>query len=134
MNHLSGIGWRCQVTPEDHVLSEFIFDVLIGADGKRNTLPGQSVTSELDRPKLGCCVCELSRLMNILHSPDLTVLFLSSGWNMKTSLISITSTYDSSIILSVAVAAKFEISFPLCLYYNIAENSCSRDNGVIVYC
>ncbi|GFS17477.1 [F-actin]-methionine sulfoxide oxidase MICAL2 [Elysia marginata] len=36
----TGIGWRCKVTPEDHVLSEYIFDVLIGADGKRNTLPG----------------------------------------------------------------------------------------------
>lgn len=36
----TGIGWRCQVTPKDHVLSEYIFDVLIGADGKRNTLPG----------------------------------------------------------------------------------------------
>ncbi|GFN80911.1 [F-actin]-methionine sulfoxide oxidase mical3 [Plakobranchus ocellatus] len=36
----TGIGWRCKTTPSDHVLSEYIFDVLVGADGKRNTLPG----------------------------------------------------------------------------------------------
>ncbi|XP_059153847.1 protein-methionine sulfoxide oxidase mical3a-like isoform X1 [Physella acuta] len=33
-------GWHCRTTPEDHVLSEYEFNVLIGADGKRNTLPG----------------------------------------------------------------------------------------------
>ncbi|XP_012938607.1 protein-methionine sulfoxide oxidase mical3b [Aplysia californica] len=36
----TGIGWRCKVTPEDHAVSEYVFDVLVGADGKRNTLPG----------------------------------------------------------------------------------------------
>lgn len=34
------VGWRCAITPEDHVVSEYEFDVLIGADGKRNTLQG----------------------------------------------------------------------------------------------
>ncbi|BFZ09664.1 hypothetical protein BsWGS_12701 [Bradybaena similaris] len=36
----SGVGWKCKVTPENHALSEYEFDALIGADGKRNTLPG----------------------------------------------------------------------------------------------
>ncbi|XP_078340922.1 uncharacterized protein LOC111104401 isoform X4 [Crassostrea virginica] len=34
------VGWRCACTPDDHVVSEYEFDVLIGADGKRNTLQG----------------------------------------------------------------------------------------------
>ncbi|KAL3883915.1 hypothetical protein ACJMK2_030141 [Sinanodonta woodiana] len=37
-----GYGWRCVTDPEDHVVSEYEFDVLIGADGKRNTLEGFS--------------------------------------------------------------------------------------------
>lgn len=35
-----GCGWRAQISPEDHAVSHFEFDVLIGADGKRNTLEG----------------------------------------------------------------------------------------------
>lgn len=35
-----GCGWRAQVSPEDHAVSHYEFDVLIGADGKRNTLEG----------------------------------------------------------------------------------------------
>ncbi|XP_075728400.1 molecule interacting with CasL isoform X2 [Rhipicephalus microplus] len=34
------IGWRAQVLPADHPASQYEFDVLIGADGKRNTLKG----------------------------------------------------------------------------------------------
>ncbi|KAK2163918.1 hypothetical protein LSH36_72g05019 [Paralvinella palmiformis] len=33
-------GWRAKTSPPDHPASEFEFDVLIGADGKRNTLRG----------------------------------------------------------------------------------------------
>eukprot|EP00095_Tigriopus_kingsejongensis_P008831 maker-scaffold280_size224562-snap-gene-1.14 protein:Tk08831 transcript:maker-scaffold280_size224562-snap-gene-1.14-mRNA-1 annotation:"protein-methionine sulfoxide oxidase mical isoform x2" len=33
-------GWKAQVTPADHPLSQYEFDLLIGADGKRNTLTG----------------------------------------------------------------------------------------------
>jgi len=33
-------GWRAAVTPSDHPVSQFEFDSLIGADGKRNTLEG----------------------------------------------------------------------------------------------
>ncbi|KAL1130961.1 hypothetical protein AAG570_012202 [Ranatra chinensis] len=34
------IGWRAVVVPSDHPVSQYEFDVLIGADGKRNTLDG----------------------------------------------------------------------------------------------
>ncbi|KAM5248014.1 F-actin-monooxygenase MICAL2 isoform 2-T2 [Ctenodactylus gundi] len=34
------IGWRAEFLPSDHALSEFEFDVIIGADGRRNTLEG----------------------------------------------------------------------------------------------
>ncbi|XP_012255532.2 F-actin-monooxygenase Mical isoform X2 [Athalia rosae] len=34
------IGWRAQITPVEHPVSQYEFDVLIGADGKRNTLEG----------------------------------------------------------------------------------------------
>lgn len=33
-------GWRADVHPSDHHVSSYEFDVLIGADGRRNTLPG----------------------------------------------------------------------------------------------
>lgn len=34
------IGWHAKTTPSDHPVSQYEFDVLIGADGKRNTLDG----------------------------------------------------------------------------------------------
>uniref|UniRef100_A0A8C9V0S2 F-actin monooxygenase n=1 Tax=Scleropages formosus TaxID=113540 RepID=A0A8C9V0S2_SCLFO len=34
------IGWRAEVHPRTHPVNEFEFDVIIGADGRRNTLPG----------------------------------------------------------------------------------------------
>ncbi|XP_059681824.1 F-actin-monooxygenase MICAL2 isoform X6 [Gavia stellata] len=34
------IGWRAEFLPVDHPLSEYEFDVIIGADGRRNTLQG----------------------------------------------------------------------------------------------
>ena len=33
-------GWKARVIPSDHPVSQYEFDVLIAADGKRNTLPG----------------------------------------------------------------------------------------------
>ena len=33
-------GWRAKFDPPEHPVSQYEFDVLIGADGKRNTLPG----------------------------------------------------------------------------------------------
>ncbi|XP_036376467.1 protein-methionine sulfoxide oxidase mical3a isoform X11 [Megalops cyprinoides] len=34
------VGWRAEVHPCTHPVSELQFDVIIGADGRRNTLPG----------------------------------------------------------------------------------------------
>ncbi|XP_056658039.1 F-actin-monooxygenase MICAL2 isoform X4 [Monodelphis domestica] len=34
------VGWRAEILPADHSLSDFEFDVIIGADGRRNTLEG----------------------------------------------------------------------------------------------
>ncbi|XP_046391004.1 F-actin-monooxygenase MICAL3 isoform X2 [Ischnura elegans] len=34
------IGWRAEVLPADHPVAQYEFDVLVGADGKRNTLEG----------------------------------------------------------------------------------------------
>lgn len=33
-----GYGWRSKVTPEGHTVSHYQYDVLVGADGKTNTL------------------------------------------------------------------------------------------------
>uniref|UniRef100_A0A6Q2XFF3 F-actin monooxygenase n=1 Tax=Esox lucius TaxID=8010 RepID=A0A6Q2XFF3_ESOLU len=35
-----GPGWRAEVRPADHPLADFEFDVVVGADGRRNTLEG----------------------------------------------------------------------------------------------
>lgn len=40
LNFIIGIGWHARVSPSDHPVSLYEFDVLIGADGKRNTLLG----------------------------------------------------------------------------------------------
>uniref|UniRef100_A0A9J8CBP6 F-actin monooxygenase n=1 Tax=Cyprinus carpio carpio TaxID=630221 RepID=A0A9J8CBP6_CYPCA len=34
------VGWRAEVHPSSHPVSQLEFDVVIGADGRRNTLPG----------------------------------------------------------------------------------------------
>uniref|UniRef100_A0A3Q2P7E9 Uncharacterized protein n=1 Tax=Fundulus heteroclitus TaxID=8078 RepID=A0A3Q2P7E9_FUNHE len=33
-------GWRMEVSPKSHPVSQLQFDVIVGADGRRNTLPG----------------------------------------------------------------------------------------------
>ncbi|KAJ7986091.1 hypothetical protein DPEC_G00347210 [Dallia pectoralis] len=35
-----GPGWRAEIRPADHPLADFDFDVVVGADGRRNTLEG----------------------------------------------------------------------------------------------
>ncbi|XP_036391464.1 F-actin-monooxygenase MICAL2-like [Megalops cyprinoides] len=35
-----GPGWRAEILPGDHPVSSFDFDVVVGADGRRNTLEG----------------------------------------------------------------------------------------------
>ena len=42
-------GWRAKCTPENHVVNEYQFDMIIGADGKTNTLRGISVGLEYFR-------------------------------------------------------------------------------------
>ncbi|XP_054916578.1 F-actin-monooxygenase mical2b isoform X2 [Poeciliopsis prolifica] len=37
-----GPGWRAELRPSDHPVSDFDFDVVIGADGRRSTLDGFS--------------------------------------------------------------------------------------------
>ncbi|XP_078128775.1 protein-methionine sulfoxide oxidase mical3b-like [Sander vitreus] len=38
--HRCKVGWRMEVSPRSHPLNQLEFDVIIGADGRRNTLPG----------------------------------------------------------------------------------------------
>ncbi|XP_038550613.1 protein-methionine sulfoxide oxidase mical3a-like isoform X2 [Micropterus salmoides] len=38
--HRHKVGWRMEVSPKSHPLNQLEFDVIIGADGRRNTLPG----------------------------------------------------------------------------------------------
>ncbi|KAM4712090.1 protein-methionine sulfoxide oxidase mical3b-like [Anableps anableps] len=38
--HRNKEGWRMEVSPKSHPVSQMEFDVIIGADGRRNTLPG----------------------------------------------------------------------------------------------
>uniref|UniRef100_A0A667ZZG8 F-actin monooxygenase n=1 Tax=Myripristis murdjan TaxID=586833 RepID=A0A667ZZG8_9TELE len=40
--HEDSPGWRAEIRPSSHQVSEFDFDVVIGADGRRNTLDGFS--------------------------------------------------------------------------------------------
>ncbi|KAM9765735.1 F-actin-monooxygenase mical2b isoform 3-T4 [Menidia menidia] len=35
-----GVGWRAAIRPADHPVAQFDFDVVVGADGRRNTLEG----------------------------------------------------------------------------------------------
>ena len=44
----SEIGWRARLTPRDHPASEFEFDVIVGADGRRNTLHGEKSDDDDD--------------------------------------------------------------------------------------
>lgn len=37
---VTGPGWKAEIRPSDHPVAEFDFDVVIGADGRRNTLEG----------------------------------------------------------------------------------------------
>ncbi|GAA6235065.1 protein-methionine sulfoxide oxidase mical3a-like [Lates japonicus] len=38
--HRHKVGWRMEVSPKSHPVNQLEFDVIIGADGRRNTLPG----------------------------------------------------------------------------------------------
>lgn len=38
--HKQKVGWRLEVHPKSHLISQLEFDVVVGADGRRNTFPG----------------------------------------------------------------------------------------------
>jgi hypothetical protein len=38
--NLFSVGWKCKTYPKAHVVSEFEFDVVIGAEGKGTILQG----------------------------------------------------------------------------------------------
>uniref|UniRef100_A0A8C6SPL6 F-actin monooxygenase n=1 Tax=Neogobius melanostomus TaxID=47308 RepID=A0A8C6SPL6_9GOBI len=50
-----GIGWRAAIRPADHPVANFDFDVVVGADGRRNTLDGQFQRKEF-RGKLAIAI------------------------------------------------------------------------------
>lgn len=39
--NVAGPGWRAEIHPANHPISDYEFDVLIGADGRRSTLDGE---------------------------------------------------------------------------------------------
>ncbi len=38
----AGPGWRAEIRPADHPVADFDFDVVVGADGRRNSLEGMN--------------------------------------------------------------------------------------------
>ena len=42
---VSEVRWRMEVHPRSHPVNQLEFDVIIGADGRRNTLPGECTHS-----------------------------------------------------------------------------------------
>jgi len=42
---MTEVGWRAKLSPTDHPVSEYVFDVCVSADGKRNTLQGTAVVA-----------------------------------------------------------------------------------------
>uniref|UniRef100_H3DR69 FAD-binding domain-containing protein n=1 Tax=Tetraodon nigroviridis TaxID=99883 RepID=H3DR69_TETNG len=46
------VGWRLEVSPRSHPINQLKFDVVVGADGRRNTLPGRWSRSAPDWAEL----------------------------------------------------------------------------------
>lgn len=63
---ISGIGWRAAIRPADHPVANFEFDVVVGADGRRNTLEGERVANKRAEP------CEMPRGSSVLLSVTMT--------------------------------------------------------------
>uniref|UniRef100_A0A8C4RVG9 F-actin monooxygenase n=1 Tax=Erpetoichthys calabaricus TaxID=27687 RepID=A0A8C4RVG9_ERPCA len=51
-----GMGWRAEVCPADHPVASFDFDVIVGADGRRNTLEGKMFEKKEFRGKLAIAI------------------------------------------------------------------------------
>lgn len=43
---VTGPGWKAEIRPSDHPIADFDFDVVIGADGRRNTLEGTVMSND----------------------------------------------------------------------------------------
>lgn len=69
------VGWRLEVNPKSHPINHLEFDVIVGADGRRNTLPGRAEPSAQDSLlTLGCC-CRKSFM--------LAEMFVREGFRRK---------------------------------------------------
>uniref|UniRef100_H3CCS2 F-actin monooxygenase n=1 Tax=Tetraodon nigroviridis TaxID=99883 RepID=H3CCS2_TETNG len=54
-NHAE-VGWRLEVSPRSHPINQLKFDVVVGADGRRNTLPGEGFRRKEFRGKLAIAI------------------------------------------------------------------------------
>jgi hypothetical protein len=70
----TGVGWRAEVSPADHPVSQYEFDVLIGADGKRNTLEGKYNTLS---------VCSSIQYIIVSAKMKVNVYVIISGFGRK---------------------------------------------------
>ncbi|XP_077999828.1 protein-methionine sulfoxide oxidase mical3a-like [Glandiceps talaboti] len=55
------LGWKASISPRTHPLNKYTFDVLIGADGKRNTLKGFQRTEALGKLAIAVTVNFINR-------------------------------------------------------------------------
>lgn len=47
----AGPGWRAEIRPADHPVADLDFDVVVGADGRRNSLEGMNPKSSCHKSK-----------------------------------------------------------------------------------
>ena len=72
-----GVGWRAEIHPSAHPVSELQFQVVIGADGRRNTLPGNiscSPARDIQVRALSGAWFESLAIKGLLVCLDVTVL------------------------------------------------------------
>ena len=55
------VGWRMDVKPKSHPVNQLEFDVIIGADGRRNTLPGTRQNLSPEYSSYGSAVHSLDK-------------------------------------------------------------------------
>lgn len=66
----SGSGWRAQLRPSNHPVSDFHFDVVIGADGRKSTLDGETETQNCGDAKGRITFCGSSFNWRHMGSPS----------------------------------------------------------------
>lgn len=59
----SVLGWRAAIRPADHPVANFEFDTVVGADGRRNTLEGETIAQ---RRRLLCIITHNILLRNAI--------------------------------------------------------------------